>query len=51
MLFTLIVLTIVFGFVGWRTRPGWGYSGGGGMAGVVLLSLLLWLFFGRRHQF
>jgi hypothetical protein len=47
MLFALIVLTVVFGIVGWRTRSGWGYSGGGGMAGLIIL----WLFFGGRHQF
>lgn len=46
MLIILIILLLVFGFGGYTLGPGLGYYGGG-IGGIIILLLILWMVMGH----
>jgi hypothetical protein len=45
ILFIIIILTALY--PSWAYNSGWGYRPFGGAAGLIVLLLIFWFFFGR----
>ena len=54
MLYTIRLIVVILMIVGalpqWGYSSQWGYGPSGGLAGIVLLCIILWFFFGRGRM-